>query len=649
MKTKVIVGTVMVLVLFSSLNIMPAFAQLPSGAVSHWTFDEGSGTTAYDSVDTNHGTLIDEDSGNADGNTPPVWMPGKVGGALYFDGIDDIVNCGSNFGSISTAQALTVEAWINTTSTADGRSIVAQTRYGEGPWAFHTSPGGVYAGIHLRDSGMSSLYGSKYVVNDGKWHHVVGTWDGSTRKIRLYVDGKIDSEWTTPTFTMRSTDFPLTIGSNSPGIDRYWFYGLIDEVVVYNRALSFEEIQQRYIENGGNVVLATLGRYWIYDEGDINVDSVSGVRTGYLRSRYDITKEGEVDITDATIELETPITPENFQTENIQPPCTPLFDGVNYTYTWDFGDLLGGQNAMVSLPTYFDADFDIGFEGQRIWDSWITSDVVNQTLTIEFTAGIIDFHNVHVSVQIPKTDEVAPTIDPASISASPGPETEPFEWHMWSDETAENIEVNWGGNPGTGITYTFSVEVTVENKLFPEPIFYKPSVGFGANFDGSWSPPDSPHPQIDDDIDRVGGAESSVTYYGTGAFTWKEYVQSEHAISLPWCSVGFSEIYTKWVGEASVKSKGDSISGPATLRINKEPNTVKLSVDEHDLWWEVIKYRSCGSAIRLICMPTSAGGGGGEPGSAPMTVTIWSFEDGGLVTTSGCVRFIGENTEIEIH
>jgi len=86
-----------------------------------------------------------------------------------------------------------------------------------------------------------------------------------------------------------------------------------------------------------------------------------------------------------------------------------------------------------------------------------------------------------------------------------------------------------------------------------------------------------------------------------------------------------------------------------TLRINKEPNTVKLSVDEHDLWWEVIKYRSCGSTIRLICMPTSAGGGGGEPGSAPMTVTIWSFEDGGLVTTSGCVRFIGENTEIEIH
>lgn len=392
----------------------------------------------------------------------------------------------------------------------------------------------------------------------------------------------------------------------------------------------------------GIVVQAMLGRYRMYNSNDIFEDSVSGNVDGYLRSRYDISPEGIVNITDARIELETPLASGNFI--DIQPPCDPVFYGVNYTYTWDFGALLDGQGAMVSLPTNFAVNFDPGFDCQRIWNPWITSEFVTRILTIVFTpsTGFYDFHGVHVSAQFPDTPE-ASLINVNSVSASPPNDQNGKPWNTWVD--LANGEVNWQGDPTPGTTYYFSVDVTLQNNLNTEPIFYKPSVGIGANFDGSGSSPDVPDPKIGDDINRDGTVESSVTYSGTGAFTWTEYVQSENSVGLPWFS---SAAPFMAEGKAFVKLEDEFVRGSAFLVSGPTPPIPKyvvLNVDGHCFWWETTEITLYGNMINLKCEPTTATSG--DPGPAPIVLRIPRSEEGGRVTASGPgVSFTGRITKI---
>jgi len=180
---------------------------------------------------------------------------------------------------------------------------------------------------------------------------------------------------------------------------------------------------------------------------------------------------------------------------------------------------------------------------------------------------------------------------------------------------------------------------------------HKPSVGIGANFGYLDSFPGTANVTIDDDIDGVGGNESSVTYNGIGDFVWQEVILSENSLGFPRFSTRFSEIYTKAEGRAFAKLEDGFVRGPAILRIGKKPNTVKLSVnnDEHIFWWNITEYRSRGNAIMLKCIPTAAppDSGGGELGPVPITVTIPRFEEGrrGMASGPG-VCFTGRITEI---
>ncbi|MHC4158980.1 MAG: hypothetical protein ACYSSO_07855, partial [Planctomycetota bacterium] len=76
-----------------------ALAADSNGLIAHWKFDEGSGSTAYDSAGDNDGTLVNG----------PVWTTGQIGGALSFDGVDDYVN----ISSFSMPQdSFTIQMWI---------------------------------------------------------------------------------------------------------------------------------------------------------------------------------------------------------------------------------------------------------------------------------------------------------------------------------------------------------------------------------------------------------------------------------------------------------------------------------------------------------------------------------------------------------
>ena len=211
---------------------------LPSGIVS-WYKAEGN---ADDAVGNNNGTAH-----------AITYGPGKVGRAFQFDGggyvrVPDAPSLNS--------PAITVEAWVKGT-TAQGRYryLVAKgvnadeaASYG----LFTGQTGGLFFYVYDRTLDAAVSPGPGPGIWDGKWHHVAGTFDGTA--VRLYVDGKQVGNGAPAALKI---DYNLPDG-NDLFIGTVWphgaqpahvtrgFTGSIDELSIYNRALSASEIQAIY-------------------------------------------------------------------------------------------------------------------------------------------------------------------------------------------------------------------------------------------------------------------------------------------------------------------------------------------------------------------------------------------------------------------
>jgi len=202
----------------------------PGGLVGFWKFDEGSATTTADSSGNNlHGTI----AGN------PAWIDGPAGYALQFDGDGDYVDLGNDSSFNMTAQ-ITVAAWIKVDAfDCEWQAIITK---GDGSWRLQRN--GTTGSLEFACTGafvpgalVGSLFGS-VSVNDGKWHHIAGTYDGSM--ICLYVDGEHDIA-SDAAGSIEVNDYNLFIGANAEKPDRN-FKGSIDDVRIYSYALSAEEV-----------------------------------------------------------------------------------------------------------------------------------------------------------------------------------------------------------------------------------------------------------------------------------------------------------------------------------------------------------------------------------------------------------------------
>lgn len=209
---------------------------LPSGIVA-WYKAEGN---TNDSIGGNAATPVDQG---------PAYVPGEVGQAFQFDG--------GGYLSVPDAPGLdtptvTVEAWVKSSQIGENpySSIVCKGADGVafGSYWLTSGPNG---GLIFRISDGVSVADSPDAgagVWDGKWHHVAGTYDGST--VRLYVDGKQVGNGTPATlqidYNLPSSN-DLAIGEVGGGGDFHnGFSGAIDELSIYNRALSPPEIQAIY-------------------------------------------------------------------------------------------------------------------------------------------------------------------------------------------------------------------------------------------------------------------------------------------------------------------------------------------------------------------------------------------------------------------
>jgi hypothetical protein len=204
---------------------------LDTDPVSYWRLGESSGTSAADSKGSNTGTYT---------NAPTLVQPGALAGdsntAVSFDGSNDYVRV-PTAASLNITSAITIEAWIQVRAwDYNWQAIVTK---GDSDYRLHRWMNS--DNLSFDTNGGYDVQGAAN-VNDGSWHHVVATWDGSTKY--MYVDGVLD---TTLAFTgpLANNSYDLAIGENLEMTGRYWD-GLIDEVAVYNRALSATEVQLHY-------------------------------------------------------------------------------------------------------------------------------------------------------------------------------------------------------------------------------------------------------------------------------------------------------------------------------------------------------------------------------------------------------------------
>ena len=155
----------------------------------------------------------------------------------------------SNEANYDITAAITVTCWVKVESLT--RTWQAIYTKGDSTWRLHRHSNSNGFTLHL--SGVSNP-GSAGNINDGLWHHIAGTYDGSA--IRLYQDGVLQLTQNT-SGTINTDNREVRIASNSQRSNREWD-GLIDDARVYNRGLSGAEISTIYASEGTDGIFSGL-------------------------------------------------------------------------------------------------------------------------------------------------------------------------------------------------------------------------------------------------------------------------------------------------------------------------------------------------------------------------------------------------------
>ncbi len=233
------------LIYFISFVLMLSIAGTAKAElVGWWRLDDGSGTTAHDhSGNGNDGTLINN----------PVWAIGIINGALQLDGIDDYVNCG-NDPSLNITDAVTLAAWVKLNSVPPAFSVLIAGKFGAYwlEWRENKT-----LSLSMFINGAYNGSGPTLELADEDWHHIALTYDG-THKKGYHNRQEVFSEGASGAIDVSAVNFLL--GEGHPASDNFNGCpdGLIDDVRVYNRALTQEEIQLMMLGKGYPLALGPV-------------------------------------------------------------------------------------------------------------------------------------------------------------------------------------------------------------------------------------------------------------------------------------------------------------------------------------------------------------------------------------------------------
>ncbi|MBD3181940.1 hypothetical protein GF312_06600 [Candidatus Poribacteria bacterium] len=211
---------------FTFLISIPVFASINDGLIGYWPMDEGSGDKVADA------------SGNGnDGTANGVqWVDGKYNKALEFDGATSNVDI-PYFAEVTPAQGTTIAVWVFPTD--DTRSCVVGQ--------FEAYGMALFTGLQLK----SVIWGDDWVeatatIPLNEWSHLAMTWDQENAERMMFVNGEMVAH--------KEGALPVPEVQNNLGIGVWigwpeawgddWFMGIIDDVRLWNRVLSADEVGQ---------------------------------------------------------------------------------------------------------------------------------------------------------------------------------------------------------------------------------------------------------------------------------------------------------------------------------------------------------------------------------------------------------------------
>lgn len=213
------------------------FETLRTIPVAWWKFDDKEGAVVKDAS-------AHKLDGKIKGT--PNWGTGHSGGALEFDGKETVVDCGKS-SQFNFGDGLAVSVWIKvkkfdkpwqTIISKGDKSWKLQRNKERGTIAFTLS------GVKISDDSWMETPTLDVVstssVNDNKWHHIVGTYDG--HQAAIYVDGKLQESRGASGSILQNSD-PVWIGNNSGASERQ-FNGWIDDVRIFDHGISQEVINE---------------------------------------------------------------------------------------------------------------------------------------------------------------------------------------------------------------------------------------------------------------------------------------------------------------------------------------------------------------------------------------------------------------------
>ena len=240
--------------------------------VAHWNLDEPNGIVAHDSAGDNHGILYGAN-----------WVNGIIEGALDFDGVNDYVSV-PNDANLNISSAITISAWINLNVNEGSQCIIGKIASGAGYFGggyhllFSDDTGlsdGTFRLVFKKADGTSNTGSGNYGTNtnwdrvvsekndwqEGKWYHVAAAWNGTKNPdgMQIYVDGFPDASHTAGQNSIKANDSALQMGRSLYTSPLHQFDGIIDDVRIYCRALSAEEVFEVFI---------------LKTPGDINSDGI---------------------------------------------------------------------------------------------------------------------------------------------------------------------------------------------------------------------------------------------------------------------------------------------------------------------------------------------------------------------------------------
>lgn len=226
---------------YSTIATWSRLVSVPSkfplaGLVSYYRLDEAGGSTVVDAMGLHNGTN--------DGGT--VGALGKIGTSYDYDGdgFSSRAYSDLNFGAGSYS-SLSIQAWVKTTDT-DGGVVTSRNGFDGNLVGLQVGSANGTPTFYL--ARLESITGT-VPINDGNWHHLVGVFDGTTGMKYLYVDGVAQSGTAALATVTPLADFYLAWDAHLSNESIRYLAGTIDEVGIWNRALSPSEVLALY--NGG--------------------------------------------------------------------------------------------------------------------------------------------------------------------------------------------------------------------------------------------------------------------------------------------------------------------------------------------------------------------------------------------------------------